>query len=150
MFYPIMTTGVVYGFVFTSFIITIVDHVRDVAAVTSTEASLLVTVMAFGDLISRLSAGYITDKGFISREQLIAICYVLISVCYLLLAWIKTIPQFAAVAFAFGLNNGGITIIMPVLLADHLGNQYLPVTYGLHRLTMAVSTLTRPYLIGAW
>lgn len=68
--------------------------------------------------------------------------------CYLLLTVLGSITSLVTVALIFGLNNGGTITSMPVLLADHLGDQHLPITYGMHRLTMGVSTLARPLLIG--
>ncbi|XP_077553640.1 monocarboxylate transporter 12-like [Haemaphysalis longicornis] len=146
MFVLLMVTGIVYGYVFGTYLMTIVDHVSDKAS--SEQGAILISTMAMGDFCSRLGSGYITDRGFITREQLLIVNFALQGVCYILLTVLGSITSLVMVALIFGLNNGGTITSMPVLLADHLGDQHLPITYGMHRLTMGVSTLARPLLIG--
>ncbi|CAN8005509.1 unnamed protein product, partial [Ixodes hexagonus] len=148
VFYTLMVTGMVYSFVFSTYLITIVDHIQGVVGVTSERASLMVSVMAVGDLISRLGTGCLTDHGYVDCETLLVVNFTVMGACYVLLAHMSSILQFGLVAFAFGLNNGGPIIMMPSLLSDHLGHQHLPMTFGIHRLVMTVGTLVRPSLIG--
>ncbi|KAM7285675.1 hypothetical protein ISCGN_032562 [Ixodes scapularis] len=148
LFYPLILTGVVYGIVFSTYIVTIVDHVRDVSRVSSGLAALSVTAMSVGDLASRLVSGYITDRKFITREQLLVINFGSLGLCYVLLTFLTGLSYIALLALVFGLNAGGPIISIPVLLAEHCGNHHLPITFGIHRLFMGVSTLGRPFLIG--
>ncbi|KAL1431233.1 hypothetical protein MTO96_014611 [Rhipicephalus appendiculatus] len=148
MFVPLMATGVVYGYVFGTYMITIVDHAEGAAHASNEDGATLVSVMAMGDFLSRIGTGYITDRHYITREWMLIINFTVQGVCLLLLANLDTVANMAAVALVFGLNNGGTIASMPVLLADHLGDDHLPLTFGLHRLSMGVASLTRPLLIG--
>ncbi|KAG0425833.1 hypothetical protein HPB47_027030 [Ixodes persulcatus] len=148
VFYSLTLTGIVYSFVFSSYLITIVDHVHGVLGVTNQQASLLVSVMAAGDLISRLGTGCLADLGYVNCETLLVVNFAALAACYALLAHVDSLLQFGLVAFVFGLNNGGPIVSLPCLLSDHLGNRHLPMTYGIHRLSMAIGTLVRPTLIG--
>nr|XP_037272852.1 monocarboxylate transporter 2-like [Rhipicephalus microplus] len=148
MFVPLMATGVVYGYVFGTYLITIVDHAEGVAHASNDDGAILISAMAFGDFLSRIGTGYITDRHCISREWMLIINFTLQGVCYLLLAHLHTVASMAVVALVFGLNNGGTIASMPVLLADHLGDDHLPLTFGMHRLSMGVASLSRPLLIG--
>ncbi|KAL1485371.1 hypothetical protein MTO96_032000 [Rhipicephalus appendiculatus] len=148
MFVPLMATGMVYGYVFSTYSITIVDHAVGAARASSEDGAVLVSVMAIGDFVSRLGTGYITDRHYITREWMLIINFALQGVCYLLLANLASVANMVVVGLVFGLNNGGTIASMPVLLADHLGDEHLPLAFGLHRLTMGVATLFRPLLIG--
>lgn len=75
MFVLLMVTGIVYGYVFSTYVMTIVDHVSDRAS--SEQGAILVSAMAMGDFCSRLGSGYITDRGIVTREQLIIINFAL-------------------------------------------------------------------------
>ncbi|XP_075534804.1 monocarboxylate transporter 12-like [Dermacentor variabilis] len=148
MFVPLMATGAVYGYVFSTYLITIVDHAAGAANASHEEGAILVSTMAMGDFFSRIGTGYITDRHYITREGMLIINFALQGVCFLLLANLATVANMLVVAVLFGLNNGGTIASFPVLLADHLGDEHLPLTFGLHRFTMGVTTLTRPMLIG--
>ncbi|XP_037523687.2 uncharacterized protein LOC119400840 [Rhipicephalus sanguineus] len=148
MFVPLMATGVVYGYAFSTYLITIVDHAVGAARASNEDGAVLVSVMAIGDFLSRLGTGYITDRHYITREWMLIMNFTLQGVCYLLLANLATVANMAVVGLVFGLNNGGTIASMPVLLADYLGDEHLPLTFGMHRLTMGMATLARPLLIG--
>ncbi|CAN8029537.1 unnamed protein product [Ixodes persulcatus] len=106
--------------------------------------------MSVGDLASRLMSGYITDRRCITREQLLVINFGSLGVCYVLLTFLAGVSDAVVLALVFGLNAGGPIISLPVLLAEHCGNHHLPITFGIHRFVMGVSTLGRPFLIGGW
>ncbi|CAN7939004.1 unnamed protein product, partial [Ixodes hexagonus] len=106
--------------------------------------------MSVGDLTSRLFSGYLTDRKYITREQLLVVSFGTIGVCYVLLTFLTGLSYVIVLALVFGLNSGGPVSSMPVLLAEHCGNHHLPITFGIHRLMMGVSTLGRPFLIGGW
>ncbi|KAH6938263.1 hypothetical protein HPB50_008310 [Hyalomma asiaticum] len=148
MFVPLMATGLVYGYAFGTYMITIVDHAVGAAHASKEDGAFLVSIMALGDLFSRIGTGYITDRHYITREWMLIINFTLQGVCFLLIANLVTMANLAVVALVFGLNNGGTIASMPVLLADHLGDDHLPLTFGLHRLTMGAAALSRPLLIG--
>ncbi|KAK8762578.1 hypothetical protein V5799_026156 [Amblyomma americanum] len=148
MFVVLMVTGMAYGYVFSTYLITIVDHAVGAAQASNEDGALLISAMAVGDFLSRLFAGYITDRRFITREQLLVVNFAIQGVCYVLLTRLASVAHMLVVALVFGLNNGGTITAMPVLLADYLGDHHLPLTYGLHRLTMGMATLFRPMLIG--
>ncbi|KAM7286008.1 putative monocarboxylate transporter [Ixodes scapularis] len=107
VFYSLTLTGIVYSFVFSSYLITIVDHVQGVLGVTNQQASLFVSVMAAGDLISRLGTGCLADLGYVDCETLLVVNFAALAACYALLAHVDSLLQFGLVAFVFGLNNGG-------------------------------------------
>ncbi|KAK8756395.1 hypothetical protein V5799_000901 [Amblyomma americanum] len=73
MFVVLMLTGMAYGYVFSTYIITIVDHAVGSAQASSEDGALLLSAMAAGDFCSRLITGYITDHRFITREQLLIV-----------------------------------------------------------------------------
>ncbi|KAH8036400.1 hypothetical protein HPB51_000211 [Rhipicephalus microplus] len=111
-------------------------------------APVLVSAMAIGDFVSRLGTGYLTDRHYITREWMLIINFTVHGVCYALLANLTTVAYMAVVGLVFGLNNGPTIASMPVLIADHLDDEHLPLAFGLHRLTMGMATLFRPLLIG--
>ncbi|KAH7967106.1 hypothetical protein HPB49_022697 [Dermacentor silvarum] len=156
MFVPLMVTGAVYGYVFSTYLITIVDHAAGAANASPEQGAILVSTMAMGDFFSRIGVGYITDRHYITREWMLIINFtlqcpggkVVVKKGERKKANLATVANMLVVAVLFGLNNGGTIASFPVLLADHLGDEHLPLTYGVHRLIMGLSTLTRPMLIG--
>ncbi|XP_042145088.1 monocarboxylate transporter 12-like [Ixodes scapularis] len=138
LFYVLLFTGAVYGFVFSSYYLTVVDHISSVCHVTNEWASLSVAAMSVGDLASRLVSGYITDRECITREQLLVINFGSLGVCYVLLTFLTGVSDAVVLALVFGLNAGGPIISLPVLLAEHCGNRHLPITFGIHRFIMGV------------
>ncbi|KAL3242938.1 hypothetical protein MRX96_020778 [Rhipicephalus microplus] len=148
IFVQLMTTGMLYGDVFSTYTITIVDHAVGAAHASNEDGAVLVSAMAIGDFVSRLGTGYLTDRHYITREWMLIINFTVHGVCYALLANLTTVAYMAVVGLVFGLNNGPTIASMPVLIADHLGDEHLPLAFGLHRLTMGMATLFRPLLIG--
>ncbi|XP_037561553.1 monocarboxylate transporter 14 [Dermacentor silvarum] len=77
MFVPLMVTGAVYGYVFSTYLITIVDHAAGAANASPEQGAILVSTMAMGDFFSRIGVGYITDRHYITREWMLIINFTL-------------------------------------------------------------------------
>ncbi|XP_075724274.1 uncharacterized protein LOC142766967 [Rhipicephalus microplus] len=67
IFVQLMTTGMLYGDVFSTYTITIVDHAVGAAHASNEDGAVLVSAMAIGDFVSRLGTGYLTDRHYITR-----------------------------------------------------------------------------------
>jgi len=114
----------------------------------STDASFLLSLSAVFDLGGRLIFGFVLDlKLFPNYVAYIAMIF-LSGLAALLLPSASTFREIAVCMACYGVGTGAWFLMVPLLLAEHLGVEKIASSYGLVRLFQSVTNLCGPMISG--
>ena len=113
-----------------------------------TKAALLVSIMGGADMISRVGFGIFADSKIIKTQHMFHGSLALSTVVLFILPSLKTYPAVASALVLFAVAGGGIISLLPTLLAETLGIERLPATYGVSTMTIGFTSLVLPAVMG--
>lgn len=147
MFYLICASFAVILFNLTTYLTVIVDFAVD-NGVDRMKAVLLISAYSVADLAARLGSGWISDRGFVSRGNMMSVNFLIGGlVLFAIPAFTSYVGQLTMAAIS-GWANGCTMILVSVLLTEHTGLDRLPISFGVTSLIAGALCLTRPPLIG--
>ncbi|CAN7998552.1 unnamed protein product [Ixodes hexagonus] len=147
MFYLICASFALILFNLTTYLTVIVDFAVG-HGVSRISAVLLISVYSVADLAARLGSGWISDRGFVSRGNMMAVHFLMGGLVLFAIPVFTTYVGQAVMAVVSGWANGCTMILVSVLLTEHTGLDRLPVSFGVTSLIAGALCLTRPPLIG--
>ena len=98
---------------------------------THTKAALLVSIMGGADVISRVALGFFADFKNVNTQHLFHGSLAVSTVVLFILPSLKTYPAVASALVLFAVAGGGYFSLLPTLLAEALGIERLPTTFGI-------------------
>ncbi|XP_022662107.1 monocarboxylate transporter 7-like isoform X1 [Varroa destructor] len=143
----IILSGIAFSFSFVIFPVTAVDFVEEKEYSHSTSA-LILTTFSIGDISGRLLIGSISDRRYLERDTMMSCIYLVWALGWTLFPLCKTFEQLVPASVLLGFGIGCGTPLYTVLLADYLGVETMPLTFGVYRMILGIVSLARPYCIG--
>ena len=116
--------------------------------VTQTKAALLVSIMGGADMISRVAFGFFADFKIVKTQHMFHASLAVSTVVLFLLPSLKTYPVVAIALVLFAVAGGVYISLLPTLLAEALGVERLPTTYGIAMLTIGCANFITPTVMG--
>ncbi|XP_064481696.1 monocarboxylate transporter 12-like [Ornithodoros turicata] len=147
MFYVVSLSFAVILFNLTTYLTVVVDFAVD-HNVPHFRAVLLISSYSIADLAARLGSGWLSDRGFVSRGNMMAIHFLMGGIVMFGMPFLTSYPGQVALSVFSGWANGCNMILVSVLLTEHVGLDQLPVSFGATSLVAGLLCLARPPLIG--
>lgn len=147
MFYLICASFVTVLFTMTTYLTVVVDFAVD-HGVSRINAVLLISTYSLADLIARLGSGWISDRGFVSRGNMMALHFLIGGLALFAIPAFTTYAGQVTMAVVSGWATGCTMILVSVLLTEHIGLDRLPVSFGVTSFVAGALCLARPPLIG--
>ncbi|XP_055933760.1 monocarboxylate transporter 12-like isoform X1 [Argiope bruennichi] len=146
MFYMISISLATYAMVLDPVYIVLVDFMMD-KGMTEKISKYFISAFSIGDLVGRLSFGWITDRKLMTVKTFMMMMQISHGVCYLLLAVFYDFYVLLFIVTLFGLITGASLVMIPILVQI-----YLPSVQSLAIGCIAFATgtpvLMVPFLIG--
>ena len=115
---------------------------------THTKAALLVSIMGGADVISRVAFGFFADFKIVKTQHLFHGSLAVSTVVLFILPSLKTYPAVASALVLFAVAGGGYISLFATLLAEALGIERLPTTFGIAMLTIGCANFIIPTVMG--
>lgn len=147
MFYLICGSFALILFNLTTYLTVIVDFAVG-HGVSRISAVLLISAYSVADLAARLGSGWISDRGFVSRGNMMAVHFLMGGLVLFAIPVFTTYVGQVLMAVVSGWANGCTMILVSVLLTEHAGLDRLPVSFGMTSFFAGSLCLARPPLIG--
>ncbi|XP_054923058.2 monocarboxylate transporter 9-like [Dermacentor andersoni] len=147
IFYLILYTFLCYSFTFDCYSSLLVDFaVGKGIAVRS--AVTMTSITALVDLAARLLLPSIADRDILSRVCMLVFVKLTITIVMFLLPHVSSYGTIFALASCIGLYVGCVVVMCSVLIAEFLGVDRVPLTYGLVTGVTGLTAFAKPPLIG--
>ncbi|XP_065290964.1 monocarboxylate transporter 9-like isoform X2 [Dermacentor albipictus] len=147
IFYLILYTFLCYSLTFDCYSSLLVDFaVGKGIAVRS--AVTMTSITALVDLAARLLLPSIADRGILSRVCMLVFVKLTITIVMFLLPHVSSYGVIFALASCIGLYVGCVVVMCSVLIAEFLGVDRVPLTYGLVTGVTGLTAFAKPPLIG--
>lgn len=147
MFYLICASFAAVLFTMTTYLTVVVDFATD-SGVSRINAVLLISAYSVADLVARLGSGWISDRGFVSRGNMMALNFLVGGLSLFAMPVFTTYAGQVTMAVVYGWATGCTMILVSVLLTEHIGLDRLPVSFGVTSFVAGALCLSRPPLIG--
>ena len=115
-----------------------------------TKAALLVSIMGGADVVSRVAFGFFADFKIVKTQHLFHASLAVSSVVLFILPSLKTYPAVASALVLFAVAGGGYISLLPTLLAEALGIERLPTTFGMAVLIVGFADIITSTLMGMY
>ena len=116
------------------------------------ETAQLLIYIGAGDLVGRLSSGFIADIPFIKRNLKIHHIYLFcIAICgsaIICCPFLESFGNLIAFGFVYGLFGGGFITQMVVVLAEYVGAKRLNVGIGINTFMIGIGRSVTPVVVG--
>eukprot|EP00092_Neocalanus_flemingeri_P006951 GFUD01007503.1.p1 GENE.GFUD01007503.1~~GFUD01007503.1.p1 ORF type:complete len:952 (+),score=197.76 GFUD01007503.1:49-2904(+) len=114
----------------------------------SADASFLLSISAIFDLAGRLVFGFFLDLNLFPKYLGYSLMMLIAGISAICLPSAKTFSEIAICMGFYGVGTGGWFLMVPLLLAEHLGVENIASSYGLARLFQSVTNLSGPMISG--
>ncbi|XP_075542778.1 monocarboxylate transporter 12-like [Dermacentor variabilis] len=147
MFYVIMVTYIIYNYNFDVFMTTVPDFAVDRG--TSVAAAVgLVPLFSITDTVGRLGLPVLADRGYLRRSTLVMVNYLLMGLCLLALPWSTSYASMLVICLCVATFVGCGMTMYPAIMAEYVGLDRLPISYGIVGTVAGPLFLLKPFLIG--
>lgn len=147
MFYVVTLTYIVFGYNFDVFMATIVDFAIDKG--TELEAAVgLIPLFSMTDTFGRLCIPLLADRGYVTRSSLAMITYLWMSIVLQVFPLVRGYYQLLAACLCLAMAIGCGVTMYPTLMADYMGIQRLPISYGIVGTIAGPLFILKPFFIG--
>ncbi|CAN8032701.1 unnamed protein product [Ixodes persulcatus] len=146
-FYLISFSNGTSTFIMSTYLAVIVDFATD-RNISKWNAVLLLTFYSIGDLAARMGSGWITDKGFIGKNSMMASNFFFCAVSLCLMPFCHAFYLHAFLGIVVGWCNGATLILIPVLYMDLVHADRFSECFGTSIFLGGIMLLPRPLLVG--
>lgn len=147
IFYVITISNVAIGYCNTTVLSVIMDYAID-QGVPEVTAMAILNVVNVGDLVGRVGSGWITDRGIVSRSQMMLFEYVTLGVLVCSLAAACGAVPLMAMMFLYACTTGSTLVLFTNVIKDYLGAEWMPLASGWMMFFGGWTLLTGPSLVG--
>lgn len=147
MFHLIAYSMFTFFLAMQSFFVVIVDYAKD-KGIPETDGVYLMSIFSLTDLVGRSCLGWITDRNYVKRKNMVIFNLLAISIIMQLYPLVDYYPGLLSVAAVHGISAGSCITLFFVLQAEYLGMKRLTLVVGLTNFIAGVLTLLRPAMIG--
>ncbi|GIY21802.1 uncharacterized protein CEXT_84721 [Caerostris extrusa] len=146
-FILMLLTQSTFIFIGTMILTIIVDLSRD-AGVSTDEEIYILMCLSISDMLGRFGLGWVTDKGYMTNVTFSCFCYFSLGIILTALVFIKGFILIMVAAFFIGLFLGGLLIVCPGIVSDHIENDKITMALSSRFVLYAPISLTQSSLIG--
>ncbi|GFT87517.1 hypothetical protein NPIL_111241 [Nephila pilipes] len=119
MFFMISLSLVALAILIDPVFIVIVDFIMD-KGFDEEVAKYFISALAFGDLVGKLSFGWITDRGYMTVPRYMMMMHIAQGVCFMLLCLLHEFYILMFMIAAVGMTVGATVVMYPVLVGMYL------------------------------
>lgn len=130
-----------------AFLLVILDYAVD-KHLDSFQSVLILTVFTVGDLMSRVSSGYVIDMRIVAHSWMMSVTFLVQGIAYLLLIYSTCYPLVLVAACFVGLTGGCRNILATVMVTEECDESRLAVNLGVMNFVTGVTIVFQPALIG--
>ncbi|KAK8774394.1 hypothetical protein V5799_011073, partial [Amblyomma americanum] len=145
-FYLVLYTFLCYAFLFDCYSSLLVDFAVG-KGIPVQSAVTMTSMTAIADLAGRLLLPTFADRGLLSRECLLTLVKGGITVVMFLLPHVSSYGAIFTLACCAALYIGCVVVMCSVLIAEFLGVDRVPLTYGLVTGVTGLSAFVKPLII---
>ncbi|KAH6931854.1 hypothetical protein HPB50_001185 [Hyalomma asiaticum] len=113
-------------------------------------AVAMTSISGLVDLVARLLLPSIADRGILSRRSMLIMVKVMITIVMFLFPHVGSHGAIFALSCCTGLYIGCVVVMCSVLIAEFLGVDRVPLTYGLVTGLTGLTAFGKPPLIGTY
>lgn len=146
-YYLILAHWISSSYVNFCFMVSLVDMAIGKGA-QPTAAAMVLSAYSSGDLAGRLLSGWISDRGFLTREGVMTLNCAILSAVLFVVPSCDSYASLVVVTVVVGWCIGSCVILFAVLLSKVSGLENLSLAIGTTTFFMGIATLARPTLIG--
>ncbi|XP_042901304.1 monocarboxylate transporter 13 isoform X1 [Parasteatoda tepidariorum] len=146
-FYKIAITMCVYFLGVHATFMVIVDFAKD-KGIPEEKGVYIISMFSLTDLIGRAGLGWVTDRNYVQRKDVVCLSLAILGIIYHLYPVINELSGVLVLAAIQGLAVGCSITLFFVIQADNLGLKNLTLVIGLTNFITGISTLLRPSIIG--
>ncbi|XP_077534101.1 monocarboxylate transporter 13-like [Haemaphysalis longicornis] len=147
MFYVVLVTYIIYNYNFDVFMTTVPDFAID-RGTSVVDAVGLVPLFSITDTVGRLGLPVLADRGYLRRSTLVMFNYLLMGACLFALPWATSYASILLVCLCEATFVGCGMTMYPALMAEYIGLDRLPISYGIVGTIAGPLFLLKPFLIG--
>lgn len=147
MFYLITYTMFIYFLALQCFFVVIVDYALD-KGIPEIDGKYILSIFSLTDLLGRTGLGWVTDRNYVKRNNMVAFNLVMIGIVLLLYPEINSLTGLLVLAAFHGIPVGSTITLIFVLQAEYLGMKRLTLVLGLAGFINGALSLLRPAMIG--
>ncbi|KAH9377329.1 hypothetical protein HPB48_016058 [Haemaphysalis longicornis] len=147
MFYVVLVTYIIYNYNFDVFMTTVPDFAID-RGTSVVDAVGLVPLFSITDTVGRLGLPVLADRGYLRRSTLVMFNYLLMGMCLFALPWATSYASILLVCLCEATFVGCGMTMYPALMAEYIGLDRLPISYGIVGTIAGPLFLLKPFLIG--
>lgn len=146
-FYLIAFSMLVFFVALQSFFVVIVDYAKD-KGIEQNQGVYLMSVFSLTDIFGRSSLGWVTDRKYVKRKNMVIFNFIVISILMQLYPLFNNFTGLLIVAAFHGISAGSCITLFFVLQAEYFGVKKLTLVVGLTSFINGALTLLRPAMIG--
>uniref|UniRef100_A0A131XIU1 Putative monocarboxylate transporter n=1 Tax=Hyalomma excavatum TaxID=257692 RepID=A0A131XIU1_9ACAR len=147
MFYLILYTFFCYSVTLDCYTSLLVDFAVG-KGIPLRSAVAMTSISGLVDLVARLLLPSIADRDILSRRTMLVMVKVMITIVMFLFPHVSSYAAIFALACCTGLYVGCVVVMCSVLIAEFLGVDRVPLTYGLVTGLTGLTAFGKPPLIG--
>ncbi|XP_064461388.1 uncharacterized protein LOC135371245 [Ornithodoros turicata] len=129
------------------FVMTIIDYAKD-CGIEPKDAVFFMTTFCVGDMLARLVAGVVTDRGAVHIQLLVAVAYALQGASYELMCYMRTYVSLLLLTLVIGVSHGCRIFMLPIFLTRSFGLRGLSINLSVATCICGLLSMVRPFLIG--
>ncbi|XP_049519138.1 monocarboxylate transporter 13-like [Dermacentor silvarum] len=148
-FYVLTAMYVMFDWSDSVLITTAADYGKDKGA-TLEKAKFVLTAIAIGNLVGRTVVPCAADRISFSHAPFGVAALAASFLFFLVTSMVKSFEYFAVFSAVLGVFHGYVSCIKPVLFAEYLGVQYVPIMFGITGLFLVPVSLSGPTILGAF
>ena len=118
------------------------------AGFSSSNAALLISVIGITQAVSRLVVGCVADLNIFDKKHIYQCAMFVCGATFCVMPFIRSYVLLAAVSVVCSLSAGSFVVLSAVLIAESLGTENLPTTYGVLYSTESFFFLASPVFMG--
>lgn len=118
-FVLVTVTNALYSSMFVCMITVIMDFARDIGVGETNEKFILMS-LSVGDFIGRVGLGWVTDGGYMTKTGFTAFCFLCQGAMTTAIAWSTGLVSIVALAALYGLTEGALIILFPLIVAEFI------------------------------
>ena len=118
------------------------------AGFSSSKGALLISVIGITQAVSRLVVGCFADLNIFDKKHIYQCAMFVCGATFCVMPFIHDYVLLAAVGVVCSLSAGSFVVLSAVLIAESLGTENLPTTYGVLYSTESFFFLASPVLMG--
>lgn len=145
--YILYFTHLAFFTAYYTYLMIVIDFAVD-CGVVHEDAIAIISAFSAADLVGRLSSGWVTDKGFVSRKNLTIVSLILEGSIIASMPLVTNYSGMLAMAVCLGIVIGTTLSPIHIIIAEYLGLENMGLAIGVSYFIYGLFTFCKPLMIG--